>query len=129
MRRVGLLAAICAVGTASVIVAAQGSTTYSSGNDYQSFCASCHGSAGKGDGVLANSLRKHPSDLTELAIKNEGVYPIDAVVKMIDGGHESADMPAWKEVFAKSQESSGAEAAKARMQGLAKYLETMQKKR
>ena len=99
MRRVGLLAAIVAVGTASVMVAAQGSTSYTSANDYQSFCASCHGSAGKGDGVLANSLRKHPSDLTELTIKNQGVYPIDAVLKMIDGGHESADMPAWKEVF------------------------------
>jgi mono/diheme cytochrome c family protein len=128
MRRIGWLAAIVAVGTASVIVAAQGTTTYTSGNDFQSFCASCHGSAGKGDGVLAGSLRKRPADLTQLTVKNDGVYPAEAVMKIIDGGHESADMPAWKDVFAKSQESAGADAAKVRMDGLAKYIETLQKK-
>jgi cytochrome c553 len=128
MRRIGWLAAVVAVGTASVIAAAQASTTYTSSNDFQSFCASCHGSAGKGDGVLAGSLRKHPPDLTQLSVKNDGVYPSEAVMKMIDGGHESADMPAWKDVFAKSQESAGAAAATVRMQGLAKYLETLQKK-
>lgn len=128
MRRIGWLAAIVAVGTASVIAAAQGSTSYTSSNDFQSFCASCHGSTGKGDGVLAGSLRKHPADLTQLSVKNDGVYPTEAVMKMIDGGHESADMPAWKDVFAKSQESAGAEAAAVRMQGLAKYLESLQKK-
>ena len=128
MRRTGWLAAIVAVGTASAIAAAQGSTTYTSGNDFQSFCASCHGSGGKGDGVLAGSLRKHPADLTQLTIRNDGVYPTEAVMKMIDGGHESADMPAWRDVFAKSQESAGADAAKVRMQGLAKYLETLQKR-
>jgi mono/diheme cytochrome c family protein len=128
MRRIGWLAAIAAVGTASVIVAAQGGATYTSSNDFQSFCASCHGAAGKGDGVLAGSLRKHPADLTQLSIKNDGVFPTEAVLKIIDSGHESVDMPAWKDVFAKSQESAGADAAKARMGSLAKYLESLQKK-
>ena len=129
MRRLGLLAALGAVGTASVIAAAQGSaTTYTSSNDFQSFCASCHGSAGKGDGVLANALKKRPADLTQLTIKNEGAYPVDAVLKIMAGGHESEDMPAWKDVFAKSQESAGADAAKVRMQSLAKYIETLQQK-
>jgi len=31
---------------------------------------SCHGAAGKGDGVIAGSLKRRPADLTQLAKKN-----------------------------------------------------------
>jgi len=103
-------------------------TMPSSQTDFQSFCASCHGATGKGDGVLAGALRKRPSDLTRLTIRNEGVYPAEAVLKIIDGGHETADMPAWKDVFAKSQDSAGVDAAKTRMRSLVKFLETLQQK-
>ena len=130
MTRLAMLTAACAVGLTSAVALANGAqtTTFSSANDFQSFCSSCHGTTGKGDGVLAGSLKKRPSDLTLLTIKSAGVFPADAVLKIIDGGHETNDMPAWKDVFAKSQESAGADAAQTRMRSLVSYLETMQQK-
>jgi mono/diheme cytochrome c family protein len=119
------------VGLALPRVATAGPQTpssYSGPADYQVFCASCHGAAAKGDGVIAGSLRKRPADLTQLSKKNGGVFPADATFKIIDAGHETADMPAWSAVLAKSQESAGEEAAKARIRALVKYLETLQPK-
>ncbi len=40
--------------------------------EYQSKCASCHGSDAKGDGPLADQLKIGPADLTQLAKKNGG---------------------------------------------------------
>ena len=131
MTRVGMLTAVC-VGLTSVGVLAggqQASTSESGSRDFQIFCSSCHGASAKGDGVLAGALKKRPADLTQLSKKNEGVYPTDAVFKAIDEGHETKDMPAWTEVFAKSSESTGPEAAKVRIRGLVRYLETLQEKR
>lgn len=131
MRRLGVLLAM-SIGLASTRLVAEGPQTasrFSGGADFQVFCASCHGTAGKGDGVLAGVIRKRPADLTQIAIKKGGVYPADAVFKVIDGGREHTDMPAWVEVFAKSQESAGAEAAKERIETLVKYLKTIQEKR
>jgi mono/diheme cytochrome c family protein len=101
--------------------------------DYQVFCASCHGAEGRGDGVIAKSLRKHPTDLTQLTIGNDGVFPKERVFKAIDGrqpgsAHSSADMPAWAEVFAKSNDSTGEENAAARIDVLVKYIQTLQAK-
>ena len=35
-------------------------------NDFEKFCAECHGMSGKGDGPRAKALEKHPADLTKL---------------------------------------------------------------
>ncbi|HUC76382.1 MAG TPA: cytochrome c [Vicinamibacterales bacterium] len=131
MTRVGMLTIAC-VGLTSVGLLAGGrqtSTAESGSQDFQIFCSSCHGTSAKGDGVLAGSLKKRPADLTQLSRKNDGVFPADAVFKVIDEGHETKDMPAWTEVFAKSQESTGPDAAKARIRRLMRYLETLQEKR
>jgi mono/diheme cytochrome c family protein len=116
---------------ASVQVAAaapQTASPYSGSADYRTFCTSCHGTAGKGDGTLAGSLRKRPADLTQISKKNGGLFPQDQVFKLIDAGHENADMPAWTVVLANSQESAGIEAAQARIRQLVKYIETLQPK-
>jgi len=111
-----------------VTAAPQTSSPYSGPADYQVFCASCHGASAKGDGVIAGTLRKRPADLTQLSKKNDGVFPADATFKTIESGHEKADMPGWSAVLAKSQESAGEDAAKARIRALVKYLETLQPK-
>jgi len=132
MKPLILLTAACAVGLASIRFAAAAPQTpapYSGSADYQVFCASCHGASGKGDGSLAGALRKRPADLTQLSKKNDGIFPFDAVFTTVDAGHETADMPAWTAVLAKSQESTGPEAAKVRIRELVKYLETLQPKR
>ena len=131
MKSLMLLTAACIVGLASMRIAAQApqpAGSYSGSGDYQVFCASCHGASGKGDGVIAGSLRKRPADLTQLSKKHEGVFPADGVFTTIEAGHEKNDMPAWFEVLQKSQESAGPEAAKARIRSLVKYLETLQPK-
>jgi hypothetical protein len=110
------------------------SSRFSGAADFQTYCASCHGPAAKGDGVIARSLAKRPPDLTWLANRNSGVFPEERAFKTIEGrapgtSHRGADMPVWGDVFAKATESDGPEAAAARITALVKYLEMIQEKR
>jgi mono/diheme cytochrome c family protein len=128
-----IAAAALAIGaSAFVSLGAQTkSLPYSGEGDYQVFCSSCHGTTGKGDGILANSLKKHPPDLTRLAGRNGGVFPQEKVFKAVDGrhsGHGDSDMPAWAEVLAKATESIGEQNAAARINLLVEYLQTLQVK-
>jgi hypothetical protein len=132
MKRIGIVAALSVMSIAPALISAQSNTSYTGGTDYQAFCASCHGADGKGDGVIAATLKRRPTDLTQLAAKNAGVFPADKVFKTIDSGVSphggSPDMPEWASVFAKSRESEGPEQVKARIVALVKYLETIQAK-
>ena len=98
---------------------------------YERYCGSCHGSAGRGDGPLAPDLRVPPTDLTLLAAKNHGRFPIDAVARAIDGrqttrGHGTPDMPVWGEIFPKTKgtDSPSVQSAVGR---IAHYLWSIQK--
>jgi mono/diheme cytochrome c family protein len=71
---------------------------------YLQYCSSCHGKDGKGDGTVSRDLKVRVPDLTELAKKNRGVYPLDDVMATIDGrrlvrGHGDRNMPVWGESF------------------------------
>lgn len=48
-------------------------------------CAACHGQNAKGTGPIAGQLRDDPADLTGIARRNGGVFPIAATVAKIDG--------------------------------------------
>jgi len=129
----GLPAAMIAVAVAAVAVAAQTpSARYSGNGDYHAYCSSCHGEEGRGDGMIARSLKKRPSDLTQLTLRNGGVFPKDKVFKTIDGrkggGHSDSDMPTWGDVFTKASESAGEESTALRIETLVSYLETLQAK-
>jgi mono/diheme cytochrome c family protein len=68
--------------------------------DYLSSCAACHGEDGKGDGILASVLKVPPADLTTLAGRNGGFFPLSAVTEIIDGrtliaAHGTRKMPMW----------------------------------
>ncbi len=52
---------------------------------YNDNCASCHGASAKGDGVLAAGLSAKPSDLTLITSRNNGFFPVSAVLSKIDG--------------------------------------------
>ena len=71
--------------------------------EFDNSCASCHGSAGKGDGPLVPFLTRSPPDLTLLAKRNGGVLPMSRLYDVIDGaevpGHGSRDMPVWGRDF------------------------------
>jgi mono/diheme cytochrome c family protein len=125
--------AIAAATAALVNLGAQAQTEpYSGSADYQAYCSACHGAEAKGDGSIAMSLKKRPSDLTQLAKRNKGVFPEEKVFKTIDGrqgsAHGDSDMPVWSEAFAKSSESPGAENATTRINVLVQYLQTLQVK-
>jgi mono/diheme cytochrome c family protein len=50
--------------------------------EYLSSCAACHGEDGKGNGVLATVLKVPPADLTTLARRNGGDFPVTAVTEI-----------------------------------------------
>ena len=49
------------------------------------YCTSCHGKGGRGDGVAAASLKRPPADLTRIAARRGGTFPLDRVMSVIDG--------------------------------------------
>jgi len=66
--------------------------------EYDSNCASCHGRDGKGAGPFVEFLKRSPPDLTTLARRNGGVFPVARTYEVIEGagpGHGSRDMPIW----------------------------------
>lgn len=52
---------------------------------YDSYCVTCHGSGGQGDGRLADQLPVPPVDLTVLSVANDGVFPAERVMTQIYG--------------------------------------------
>lgn len=52
---------------------------------YQTHCASCHGADAEGQGPLAPALVLQPVDLTTLSSRNDGTFPLERVLKRIDG--------------------------------------------
>lgn len=70
---------------------------------YRAHCAACHGSAGRGDGPVAESLRRPPADLTALVRATGGTFPEQAVREAIEVGgvaaHGPREMPVWGVVF------------------------------
>ena len=40
------------------------------GEVFRTYCATCHGPSGRGDGPLAGSMRRKPADLTEISKRN-----------------------------------------------------------
>jgi mono/diheme cytochrome c family protein len=102
-------------------------------DSYQFYCASCHGSAGKGDGPVASSLKTVPADLTRLARRNGGTFPRQRVVSLVTGAepgpttaHGSSEMPVWGPVFRFLDPSDAR--VKVRIENVVSYIETLQSK-
>lgn len=98
---------------------------------FRTYCAACHGTSAKGDGPLADSMRRRPSDLTQIAQRNKGIFPSDQVQQIIDGrqpvkGHGGPDMPVWGDVFARSAGGSDPSVVQSRIKALVMYLEGIQ---
>lgn len=97
---------------------------------YVRYCVACHGKGAKGDGPLASELRVAVPDLTTLAARSGGKYPLDRVVRIIESGeivrgHGTADMPAWGDVFQKTKGTGEANVAAA-IRNLSHYLWSVQ---
>lgn len=71
--------------------------------EFETRCAACHGVNGKGSGPVTDLLRKSPPDLTLLAKRNNGVFPMARLYDAITGdaiaAHGTRDMPVWGRVY------------------------------
>lgn len=100
---------------------------------FRTYCVTCHGATGTGNGPLAEMLKKRPADLTVFARTNNGVYPAELVGRIIDGrqpvaGHGGKDMPVWGDAFKDAAGGEGEAAIKARIEALVGHLATLQVK-
>jgi mono/diheme cytochrome c family protein len=98
---------------------------------FHSYCASCHGQNGKGDGPAAPALKAAPPDLTLLTKKNGGQFPADHLMNVLANEsdypvHGSKDMPVWGPIFRKM----GADQTLGRLRAhnVTDYLKSIQEK-
>lgn len=84
MRRIAVSAIALALAQ-SVAGAAAAQDAAAGARTYATFCANCHGAAGRGDGPVASLLTVPATDLTTLAARNGGTFPVAEVVFRIDG--------------------------------------------
>ncbi len=111
---------------------------FDAGNaEFQFSCAPCHGKDGKGIGPVSAALKTPPPDLTVLAKKNNGLFPVTAVYEMIDGrrsvgAHGPREMPIWgdrfKRPFIYFPPASPEAVVHARILSLVDYLNRIQEK-
>ncbi|MFD1193783.1 c-type cytochrome [Seohaeicola saemankumensis] len=103
-------------------------------NEYMIACAGCHGETAKGDGPLAGLLKIATPDLTGLAARNGGTFPLESTLFMIDGRDlrpaHGNEMPVWGERYTASATSQRGETpdmvARGRILSLVYYLESIQ---
>jgi mono/diheme cytochrome c family protein len=95
---------------------------------FRTYCANCHGTAGRGDGAMAAQLRRLPPDLSSFAVRNGGVFPGERIRQVIDGtgvtAHGDREMPVWGAVF---KRSSGGNVS-ARIDAIVRFLEALQQR-
>ena len=98
---------------------------------FATYCASCHGITGRGNGPAAEELRRRPADLTQFAKRNGGVFNGARIHSIVDGravkAHGTMEMPVWGDAF-KWREGLPEDAIKARIEALVRYLETIQER-
>jgi mono/diheme cytochrome c family protein len=98
---------------------------------FRAYCSPCHGEDGKGNGPVAPALNAKPADLTTIAQRNGGTFPVKRVRSIIAGddlilAHGSREMPIWGPIF--HQVEWDRDFGEIRLQNITKYLESIQKK-
>lgn len=104
--------------------------------DFMTYCAACHGVSGIGDGTVAEFLTLSATNLTQMSVKNGGIFPRQRAIEVIDGRarvsvHGERDMPVWGNWFKLEADTGGADAitekiVRERITALVDYLETLQ---
>lgn len=99
---------------------------------YNSYCAPCHGTDARGNGPVAGALKTPPTDLTLLSKKNQGKFPQDHIVSVLNFGsthpaHGTAEMPVWGSIFGRMDQMNAAD-KQLRITNLGRYIESLQVK-
>jgi len=108
--------------------------TVSAGQQYfMRYCSACHGVEGRGDGPADPALRPPPADLTRIAQRRGGRFPVAEIAAYIDGrtvvsAHGSREMPIWGERFGEMAGggSVGEEVVRGNLLVLIEYLQSIQ---
>jgi mono/diheme cytochrome c family protein len=99
---------------------------------FMTHCATCHGRSARGDGPLAEQLRRTPPDLASYAGRNGGVFPSERLYRIIEGrevrSHGNREMPVWGDAFRRTPDGLTEEEAKARIAAIVKYLRAIQQR-
>ena len=109
--------------------------------DFVTYCASCHGVSGRGDGPMTRELTEKPADLTSLTVKAGGKFLGSDIKKIIDGrtmprSHGTAQMPVWGQRFTFQATADGVlqedqkgieKQVDDRLENLITYLKTIQR--
>lgn len=98
---------------------------------YNQYCSVCHGKDGKGAGPAADALKTRPTDLTQIAHRNNGKFNELEVKLVIEGqdkviAHGTTNMPVWGTLLRGSADNWAL--GELRVQELLKYVEKMQAK-
>lgn len=94
-----LLASVLMTGAAPASMAADAINSTGEEN-FQRYCAACHGAGGRGDGPVASAIFKTVPDLTLIAERRDGKFPRQMISNAIDGrweidAHGTRMMPVW----------------------------------
>jgi mono/diheme cytochrome c family protein len=121
------------VSLAALVVQAGEPLTQTGEQNFQQFCAACHGAGAQGDGPVAASLNKPVPDLTLIAARNDGVFPFRDVRSQVDGrwdieAHGTKMMPVWGYEFWVAGDAGNFDEASVMqiMTGLVEYIESLQ---
>lgn len=133
-RRILYFASSIAIGLMSLHFAAQAGEPSGGQAFYIQYCASCHGTDGRGDGPVSPFLKVKPTNLTLLRKNNKGIFPMPRVMTSIDGSrmvraHGDREMPVWGEVFRKEVEGAKYEGTTTllKIKIIAEYIATLQR--
>ena len=101
--------------------------------EFVTYCGSCHGSNGKGDGPIVHFLKRKPIDLTQLSKTNDNSFPFDRIWGVFDGTyqfneHGTSEMPVWGYKFVKETKKDNVPSneAKAKALDIILYLQVIQ---
>lgn len=101
-------------------------------DDFQHYCAACHGLDGKGKGTW-NGVEV--PDLTVLTRQNGGKFPFEEIHRVVDGRSKARwhqrvrAMPYWGEVYEAEANNPAAKAqVESRIAAIVDYVRTLQVK-
>jgi len=102
--------------------------------DFLQYCSSCHGFDARGNGPVTPALRVPPPDLTRIAARRGGQFPLAELARLVDGrepieAHGSREMPVWGASFAEplAGDPLRERIVRGQIQMLLVYLESIQR--
>jgi len=105
---------------------------YEGAKIFQYHCAACHGADGRGHGFASMTLRHAVPDLTQIAQRNGGKFPVQRVKEIIEGkvpgppSHGVREMPIWGPIFHEVELDQ--DWGEVRLEAVTKHVESMQQK-